>query len=110
MPQDAVTAAQSVPSLEGALGVLCAHEPELRAAGVLHAAIFGSIARGDAIVSSDIDVLVELDPAAHVSLFDLMGIELRLTEIFNRKVDVVSKRGLRPRLDDSILADAVSAF
>ncbi|MGH7749116.1 MAG: nucleotidyltransferase family protein [Candidatus Dormibacteria bacterium] len=58
-----------------------------------HAAVFGSVARGDAIASSDIDVLVELDPAAHVSLFELMGIELRLADIFGRKVDVVSKGG-----------------
>ena len=109
MQYDAATAGKA-PVLGEALKVLCAHEPELRAAGVRHAAVFGSVARGDAIASSDIDVLVELDPAAHVSLFDLMGIELRLTEIFGRKVDVVSKRGLRPRLDDSILTDAVSAF
>jgi predicted nucleotidyltransferase len=109
MQYDAATAGD-VPSLAEVLKVLRAHETELRAAGVRHAAVFGSVARGDAIASSDIDVLVELDPAAHVSLFDLMGIELRLSEIFGRKVDVVSKRGLRPRLDDSILADAVSAF
>jgi predicted nucleotidyltransferase len=77
---------------------------------VCHAAVFGSVARGDAIATSDVDVLVELDPAAHVSLYDLTGIELRLSDIFGRKVDVVSRRGLRPRLDDSILADAVNAF
>jgi len=92
------------------LAVLREHAQELERAGVRHAAVFGSVARGDAIATSDIDVLVELDPAAHVSLYDLMGIELRLTDIFKRKVDVVSKGGLRPRLDDSILRDAVSAF
>ncbi len=62
------------------------------------------------MATSDIDVLVELDPTARVSLYDLTGIVLRLPDILGRKVDVVSKRGLRPRLDDSILADAVSAF
>ena len=51
-----------------------------------------------------------LDPEARVSLYDLMGIELRLRELFGRKVDVVSRGGLRPSLDDSILEDAVSAF
>ncbi|MGH7747905.1 MAG: nucleotidyltransferase family protein [Candidatus Dormibacteria bacterium] len=109
MPQDPATAGQDVPSLRGTLAVLRAHEAELRTRGVRHVAIFGSVARADAIVSSDIDVLVELDPA-HVSLFDLMGIELRLMDIFGRRVDVVSKGGLRPGLDDSILADAVNAF
>jgi predicted nucleotidyltransferase len=77
---------------------------------VRHAAVFGSVARGDANASSDIDVLVELEPEAGISLYDLMGVELRLTEVFGRKVDVVSKRGLRPRLDDSLLEDAVTAF
>jgi len=109
MSEEVVTSSE-VPSLAGALAVLREHARELEAAGVRHAAIFGSVARGDAIATSDIDVLVELDPAAHVSLYDLMGIELRLTDIFKRKVDVVSKGGLRPRLDDSILRDAVSAF
>jgi predicted nucleotidyltransferase len=72
--------------------------------------VFGSVARGDAVATSDIDVLVELDRAAHVSLYELIGIEFRLAEIFGRKVDVVSKRGLRPGLDDSIVRDAVEAF
>jgi predicted nucleotidyltransferase len=42
---------------------------EVRAAGVRHAAVFGSVARGDAVANSDIDILVELDPEAHVSAF-----------------------------------------
>ncbi len=96
MPQDAVTTHHDFPSLQGTLDVLCAHGPELRAAGVVHAAVFGSVARGDAIATSDVDILVELDPTARVSLFELMGIELRLRETFGRKVDVVSKGGLRP--------------
>jgi predicted nucleotidyltransferase len=110
MSDEAVEAGSEVPSLVGVLAVLREHARELQAAGVRHAAIFGSVARGDAIATSDIDVLVELDPAAHVSMFDLIGIELRLIDIFKRKVDVVSKGGLRPRLDDSILHDAVRAF
>jgi hypothetical protein len=48
-------------------------------------AVIGSVARGDAIAGSDIDVLVELEPQARVSLFDPMGIELRLTDIFKQK-------------------------
>lgn len=75
---------------------------------MFHIAIIGSVARGDAVASSDIDVLVDLDREARVSLFDLMRIELRLTDIFGRKVDVVSKQGLRPGLDDSILDDAIT--
>lgn len=96
--------------LDEALGLLSAHESELRAKGVRHASIFGSVARGDAGPESDIDILVELEPAAHVSFFELMGIERRLSEIFGCKADIVSKGGLRPLLDDSILTDAILAF
>lgn len=110
MRQDKLATGGDVPDLRAALELVCAHEEELRAAGVRHAAIFGSVARGDAIASSDVDVLVELDPDAHVSLFDLMGIQRLLADIFERKVDVVSKGGLRPLLDDSIRDDAVCAF
>ena len=110
MHRQADNSAQNDPILKTALRSLLSHEAELRAAGVRHAAVFGSVARGDATASSDIDVLVELDPEARVSLYDLMGIELRLTELFGRKVDVVSRGGLRQGLDDSILEDAVSAF
>jgi predicted nucleotidyltransferase len=110
MQQDRLSITQAVPSLEEALNALCGSQRELHALGVLHASIFGSVARGDATTDSDIDVLVELDPDAHVSLFDLSGIQRRLSEILGRKVDVVSKRGLRKGLDDSIVADAVIAF
>lgn len=110
MERDSITTNKDVPRLTEALSALCAHESDLRGAGVLHAAVFGSVARGDAVSGSDIDVLVKLGPAAHVSLFELAAIERRLAEILGRKVDVVSKRGLRPGLDDSILADAVIAF
>jgi predicted nucleotidyltransferase len=107
---EVVKTSAEVPNLAFVLATLREHERDLQAAGVRHAAIFGSVARGDASATSDIDVLVELDPAAHVSLYDLMGIELRLTDLFKRKVDVVSRGGLRAGLDDSILADAVRVF
>jgi uncharacterized protein len=110
MKQHSVTTGEEIPSLQEALRTLCAHVAELSALGVIHASIFGSVARGDATADSDIDVLVELDPDAHVSLFDLSGIQRSLSEILGRKVDVVSKRGLRKGLDDSIVADAVIAF
>jgi predicted nucleotidyltransferase len=57
-------------SLESVIGTLRAQEPALRAMGVSLAAVFGSIARGEATDRSDIDVLVELDPARRLSLFE----------------------------------------
>jgi len=108
MQQHPAVPSQQVPSLNTVRSILSSCARELREAGVFHIAIIGSVARGDAVASSDIDVLVDLDREARVSLFDLMRIELRLTDIFGRKVDVVSKQGLRPGLDDSILDDAIT--
>ncbi|MDR3449974.1 MAG: nucleotidyltransferase domain-containing protein, partial [Alphaproteobacteria bacterium] len=49
------------------------HQADLRAQGVAHAALFGSIARGDDRPDSDIDILVDLDPAIVVTIFDYAG-------------------------------------
>jgi predicted nucleotidyltransferase len=57
-------------------------------------ALFGSAVRQDFGLSSDVDVLVTLAPDAHTTLFDLVGMENELEEIFGRKVDLVSRRGL----------------
>ena len=59
---------------EQIIETLRAHEPDLRNRGVLHAALFGSVARGDTKSPSDIDILIELEPDAPISLFDYIGI------------------------------------
>lgn len=82
----------------------------LEGCGVRKAAIFGSIARGDAHDASDVDVLVVLDPDAHVGLLQFVDIQLRLRTLFGRKVDLVSRGGLRSDRDASILEQAVWAF
>jgi predicted nucleotidyltransferase len=53
---------------------LRACEAELRAQGVSHAALFGSVARGEQRQDSDIDIMIELDPAARVTMFDYVDI------------------------------------
>ena len=69
-------------------------------------AVFGSAARGEARPESDIDVLVEYLPGAEVGLLDYAGLMLDLSDLFGRKVDLVSKRGLKPLIRDSILREA----
>jgi uncharacterized protein len=49
------------------------NESALRERGVVHAALFGSRARGDQRPESDTDILVEFDPAARVTMFDYVG-------------------------------------
>ena len=51
-----------------------AHKPQLRRLGVQHAALFGSVARGDATPASDIDIMIELEPDAPIGMFEYVGI------------------------------------
>ena len=68
--------------------------------------LFGSLARGEADAASDIDLLVELEPGR--SLLDLSGMQFELEALLGRHVDVVTERGLRPRIRDRVLREAVA--
>lgn len=92
------------------LDTLRTHESELRRLGVAHAAVFGSVARGEARADSDIDVLVDLDRDRSLGIFDYARLKLYIDEILNGAGDVVNRRTLKPLLRDSILHDAVHAF
>lgn len=67
--------------------------------------VFGSVARGDADESSDIDLLVRMTPGR--SVFDIGGLLMDLQDLLGRRVDVVTERGLRPRVREQVLRDAV---
>jgi predicted nucleotidyltransferase len=62
---------------------------------IVEFSIFGSALREDFCPESDVDVLVSFDPEAQWGLFDWARMAEELEEIFSRKVDLVSKRGLR---------------
>lgn len=83
---------------------------DLHSAGILHAAIFGSVARGEAESDSDVDILVDLDPAARIGLFKFVGLQQMLTELIERKVDLISRKGIRDGRGASILRDAIEVF
>jgi predicted nucleotidyltransferase len=57
--------------------------------------VFGSVLRDDFRPDSDIDVLVSIDPKAHIGLFELIDMKLELEKMFKRPVDIVEKEGLR---------------
>src|SRR5512133_1233030 len=86
------------------------NEAVLRARGVSHAALFGSRARGDAGPDSDIDIMVEFDPAAHVTVFNYAGLKDYITGLFDGPVDVVSREGLKPYVRPAVVTDAIYAF
>jgi predicted nucleotidyltransferase len=88
-----------------ALRLLAEHRDELVAMGAGSLSLFGSVARDEAGPNSDIDILIELD--RQLDLFDLGRIQVRLEEILGLRVDLVMPDGLRPRLRDRVLAEAV---
>jgi predicted nucleotidyltransferase len=97
-------------NLSNVLSILLAHEADLRKRGVRHAAVFGSVARGEARADSDIDVLVDLDPQCPMGLFEYARLKLYIAEVLGGPSDVVNRKTLKPLLRDSILRDAVNAF
>jgi len=58
-----------------ALATLRLHERELRARGVSHVAVFGSVARGENRADSDLDIMIDTDPAARITVFDYVGLK-----------------------------------
>jgi uncharacterized protein len=73
--------------------------------GARNVRVFGSVARGEARPDSDIDVLVELE--AGRSLLDLGGLLMDLQDLLGREVDVVTAPGLRDRIRERVLKEAV---
>jgi predicted nucleotidyltransferase len=99
-----------VADIQSVLETLKAHEAELRKLGVRHAAVFGSVARGQARPESDIDVLVDLDPELPISLFQYARLKLYIDKLLGGASDVVNRRKLKPLLRDNILREAVNVF
>ena len=73
--------------------------------GAYNVRIFGSVARGEADEASDIDILVNLEPGR--SLMDLGGLLYDLQILLGTEVDVVTEKGLRPRIREQVLREAV---
>jgi predicted nucleotidyltransferase len=92
------------------IATLRAHQAELRRRGVRHAALFGSVARGEARPKSDIDIMIELEPQASVDLFEYVGITQYIADLFPARVDVANRSCLKPLVRPSAERDAVYAF
>ena len=98
------------PNRKQIIATLRAHQAELCRRGVRHAAVFGSIARGDAKPASDIDIMIELDPTAPIGVFEYVGITQYLSDLFPAPVDVANRSNLKPLVRSSAERDAVYAF
>jgi predicted nucleotidyltransferase len=79
--------------------------PILQQYGITRAAIFGSLAKGEAKISSDVDILVEIK--SDMSLLDFIGIKIELEEALKMKVDLVEYDTIKPIIKERILAEQV---
>jgi predicted nucleotidyltransferase len=68
--------------------------------------VFGSAAHDSMRPDSDIDLLVDFLPDAEPGLLDHAGLMLDLSELLGRKVDLVSKNGLKPLIRDSVISES----
>lgn len=92
------------------LAALKAAESELRAKGVAHAALFGSVARGEQRPDSDVDIMVEIDPDARIGVWGFVSIVHVIEDRISRQVDVSERLALRPFVRPSAERDAIYAF
>ncbi|WP_448191710.1 nucleotidyltransferase family protein [Azospirillum sp. sgz301742] len=86
------------------------HEAELRARGVLHLGIFGSVARGEERPDSDLDLLVAIDPKARVGLLQFVALERHIEELIGCPVDLAEYDVLKPTFQAEALKDEVRVF
>ena len=92
------------------IATLRCHERDLRARGILHAAVFGSVARGTNRPDSDLDIMIEVDTEARLTVFGYVGLKEYVAGLFEGPVDVVSRDGLKPYVRPAVTADAIYAF
>lgn len=95
---------------EHIIATLKANEASLRARGIVHAALFGSRARGDNRPDSDIDILIETEPGAVQDIYAYAALKASVAAIFVEPVDVIDRNCLKPLIKPPAEAEAIYAF
>jgi uncharacterized protein len=95
---------------ESALNRLKSIEPQLRRDGVCALYLFGSVARGDFDAESDVDLIFDIAPGSHFSLFDQARIKRELSELLRTEVDFIPRRALHPYIKARVEAEKVTVF
>lgn len=97
-------------TLDKILEILRANREMLHERGVLHAAVFGSVARGDAREDSDVDMLVDLRRDKPSGVFEFVRLQSDIAELLGTSVDLVERQALKAGISEAALQEAVDAF
>jgi uncharacterized protein len=95
---------------ERVLRILREAAPRLRARGITRLSLFGSMARGEAGLESDVDLLIETESAARLGLFELFDLQEELKAVLERPVQFAFGRAMRPWLREWIEEDRIEIF
>jgi len=74
--------------------------------GVTKLSLFGSAVRGEMVPASDVDIMVEFDPAARIGILKFEALAESLESLVGRKVDLVTMHGLKPWVRPNVLKEA----
>jgi uncharacterized protein len=88
----------------------CAATKATCARGVRRAALFGSLARGENRPDSDVDIIVEIEPEARITVFDYADLKEYIAGLFDGRADVVSRGALKLYVAPAATADTIYAF
>ncbi|MDJ0659426.1 MAG: nucleotidyltransferase domain-containing protein [Crocosphaera sp.] len=92
------------------LAKLRLHQEALQQRGVLHAAVFGSVARGEAKEGSDIDILIDINPEIPMDIYAYTNVKQYIADLFPIQTDVINYAALKPGITIQAQKDAVYAF
>lgn len=95
---------------ESVIARLRQHELELKAAGIVHLRLHGSLARDAATATSDVDLIAEFDATKHLSLLDMVGLENRLSDLLGAPVDLSPEHTLKEPVAERAAREGVRAF
>lgn len=86
------------------------HEPELRAAGIVHLRLFGSVARGEPTAESDVDLMADFDRTKRYTLVTMSHLENQLCDILGMRVDLTPADSMKEVVRVRAIREAILAF
>jgi predicted nucleotidyltransferase len=92
------------------LRILRDHERELKADGIVHLRLFGSVSRGEGSINSDVDLLADFDASKRLTLVTLGRLQGRLSELLGVEVDLTSAEWMKEPVRTKAMHEAVRAF